>query len=253
MNVQGTISIVSHGHGHLIDEILGDLAEQEGVENWLVILTLNIPEEISVLKYTKLRIRVVRNSTPKGFGANHNAAAAIAEGVLLAIINPDIRVTALDTLSKFSSMEWSHEGSQLRAPIVLTAAGTRDDSVRRNLSLPNLIYRARKRKSGWEVDPSGADFFWLAGMFLIFRRDAFLQIGGFDQRFFLYCEDYDLSARWRLSGGSVELVDSIEVVHNARRNSHRSLLHFRWHFRSLLRVWLSPVFWKITLGHASYK
>lgn len=251
MNVEGTISIVSHGHGQLIGDILGDLNKQEKIERWFIILTLNIAEEINVVDYVRLRIKVVQNKTPKGFGANHNTAAAMSEGRLLAIINPDIRLTTPDTLVKFSSMEWTHETGQLRAPLVLTAEGAKDDSVRQNLSIPNLISRARERKAGWEIDPTGTDFFWLAGMFLIFRRDAFLGIGGFNEKFFLYCEDYDLSARWRLSGGSIELIDSIEVVHNARRNSHRSAKHFSWHFRSLLRVWFSPTFWRITLGRLS--
>ena len=247
MIVKGSISIVSHGHGKLLAEILSDLADQEDIKNWLIILTFNVPEEFDASEHRGLQIKIVRNKSPRGFGANHNAAAAIAKGCLLAIVNPDIRLIERDTLVKFSSMHWSVFKGQLRAPVVLTSDGEKEDSVRRNISLPNLLYRTRKRKSGWEADPSGTAFFWLAGMFLISRRDAFLEIGGFDERFFLYCEDYDLSARWRLSGGSVELTEHIEVVHNARRDSHRSLQHLKWHLRSLLRVWSSRAFWKVTL------
>jgi hypothetical protein len=51
----------------------------------------------------------------------------------------------------------------------------------------------------------------VAGMFMLLRREAFAQVGGFDERYFMYCEDFDLCARLRLAGwhvvaGSVSLL-----------------------------------------------
>lgn len=242
---KGTLSIVSHGHGPLVRQLLRDLAIQDDIAEWLVVLTLNIPEDIDEEDLRGLRATIVRNKNPKGFGANHNAASAVAEGDLFAIVNPDIRLPTTDLLVQFASMEWDTPQPVLRAPIVIAPDGTREDSVRRNLSVPNLIHRARNRTSGWEADPESSDFFWLAGMFLIAPLITFRALGGFDERFRLYCEDYDLSARWRLAGGRVEVIKTVEVVHDARRDSRRSFRHMRWHVASLLRVWRSRPFWKI--------
>ena len=242
---KGTISIVSHGHGPLVGHLLRDLALQDDIAEWLVVLTLNIPEEINEEDLKGLRAIIVRNEGAKGFGANHNAASKVAEGYLFAIVNPDIRLPTTDMLVQFVSMEWDMSQPALRAPIVVAPDGTREDSVRRNLSVPNLIHRTRNRASGWEVDPEGTDFYWLAGMFLIAPLVTFRALGGFDERFRLYCEDYDLSARWRLAGGRVEVIKTVEVVHDARRDSRRSFRHMRWHVASLLRVWRSRPFWKI--------
>lgn len=41
---------------------------------------------------------------------------------------------------------------------------------------------------------------WVGGMFMLFRRETFAQLGGFDQRYFLYYEDVDLCARLNLQG-----------------------------------------------------
>ncbi|UVO50920.1 hypothetical protein M0208_10480 [Sphingomonas sp. SUN019] len=195
-----------------------------------------------------LRATVLRNTKVKGFGANHNAASAIAEGDLFAIVNPDIRLLASDTLAQIAVMEWRKPRPALRAPIVIAPDGTREDSVRRNLSVPNLIRRARHRATGWETDPTAPGFFWLAGMFLIAPLDTFRALGGFDERFRLYCEDYDFSARWRIAGGRMEVIQGLEVVHDARRDSRRSLRHLKWHLSSLLRVWRSKPFWKIVVA-----
>lgn len=249
-STKGTISIVSHGHGILVRHLLRDLAAQDTIADWLVILTLNIPEEIGPgeivdADLTGLRARLVRNKDPKGFGANHNAASSIAEGELFVIVNPDIRLTAPDTLARLAAMEWHDPQPALRAPVVVAPDGGREDSVRRNLTVPNLIHRVRNRAAGWEADPDGSTFFWLAGMFLVAPLDMFRALGGFDERFRLYCEDYDLSARWHLAGGRLEVIRTLTVMHDARRDSRRSARHLRWHLTSLLRVWRSRPFWKI--------
>lgn len=243
--IKGTISIVSHGHGSMIKQLLQDLARQKGIEDWLVILTLNIPENIEDVDLSDLHVIRVENTHPKGFGANHNAAANNAEGNLFLIVNPDIRLVAPDTLRQIAAMEWNDQRPALRAPVVIAPDGAREDSVRRNLSLPNLLFRSLQQKNGWEANPEKREFFWLAGMFLIVPIGTFRALKGFDEGFRLYCEDYDLSARWHLAGGRVEVIQSLEVVHDAQRDSRRSLRHMRWHVASLLRVWLSVPFWRV--------
>lgn len=249
--IKGTISIVSHGHGALVRALLDDLRSQQNIADWRIILTLNIPEPgddpLGEPDLSGLDGTVIRNAAPKGFGANHNAAAKIAEGEIFLIVNPDIRVPSADTLSRLCAMSWRKPSPALRAPVVIAPGGTREDSVRRNLSLPNLIRRARNRQEGWEADPAKSGFFWLAGMFLIAPLDTFRLIGGFDERFRLYCEDYDLSARWRLMGGDVSIIPDLKVVHDARRDSHRSWRHMRWHLESLMRVWTSRTFWSVVV------
>ena len=94
--VQLTLSIVSHGQGLLIRHLLGDLRRPPGV-SFEILLTLNIPEDESFLAgFEDLPIRVLRNASVKGFGANHNAAFAASTAPAFAIVNPDIRFPAGD-------------------------------------------------------------------------------------------------------------------------------------------------------------
>ncbi|MEO8937924.1 MAG: galactosyltransferase-related protein, partial [Burkholderiaceae bacterium] len=85
---------------------------------------------------------------------------------------------------------------------------------------------------------------WLAGMFLFVSSEAFRSVGGFDERYFMYCEDFDLCARMRLAGWDFEVEENTTVVHVAQRASHRSRRHFAWHVSSLLRMWTSSAFWR---------
>ena len=91
----------------------------------------------------------------------------------------------------------------------------------------------------------GRPFYWLAGMFLMVRAAAFTAVGGFDERYFLYCEDYDLSARLFNAGYPIAQVQAARAVHDAQRDSHRSLRHLKLHVVSLLKVWTSVAFWRV--------
>jgi N-acetylglucosaminyl-diphospho-decaprenol L-rhamnosyltransferase len=72
-------------------------------------------------------------------------------------------------------------------------------------------------------------------MFMVFNRAVFDQVGGFNERYFLYYEDVELCARLQLAGLRVVVKPGAQVVHHAQRSSHRNLKYLRWHVGSLLR------------------
>lgn len=245
-----TLSVVSHGHGPLLDKLLRDLAEQEGIAEHLVIVTLNLADEIfDESAHPGVRLLVIRNTAPKGFAANHNAAFRESVGTWFAVLNPDLRLPDRGAMRRLFAAPAAASQVALRAPVVLDSAGRPEDSVRTNLTPWSLLGRAagldRRLRQPEGPIRRGDPFFWLAGMLLVIDRAAYRQIGGFDERYFLYCEDCDLCARLYVAGFTLELDRSVQVVHDAQRDSHRSLTHLRWHLASLAKYWMSKAFWKV--------
>lgn len=234
----------------MLHHLLTDLNDQDGIERCHIVVTLNLANEpLDVTVYPNLKITVLRNPVPKGFGANHNAAFSYCDSPWFIVLNPDIRLPEYRTVLKLTSQPAVTTG--LLAPIVINSAGTVEDSVRQNLSPWSLLGRAfglRKRNLPDGTAYRGRPFYWLAGMCLVVNTDAFRHIGGFDERYFLYCEDYDLSARLYLAGYSIGVASEVSVIHDAQRDSHRSFRHLRWHIESLVRVWLSMPFWLVMLA-----
>lgn len=109
------------------------------------------------------------------------------------------------------------------------------------------------------LDPSERRVGWLSGSCLLVRRKAFEQIGGFDERYFLYMEDTDLGDRFGKAGWLNVYVPSAEVLHHkghaTRRESARSL---RAHHRSTYMFladrhsgwWCAPLRWTMRGGLA---
>src|SRR5690606_14674162 len=81
---------------------------------------------------------------------------------------------------------------------------------------------------------------WAAGMFMLFRAEAFEAIGGFDEGFHLYYEDVDICTRLWIAGWKVMLHPGVQVVHDAQRTSHRNFRYMRWHVSRKARYLRKP-------------
>lgn len=246
-------SVISHGHGPMLHRLLTQMNDQLSLRGACVIVTINLASEpFNPAPYSALDIRVLRNPTPKGFGANHNAAFAHCEASWFAILNPDLMLVGEEpfTAMMLRGEEISSANIGLVAPRVVGPDLKPEDSVRANLTPWSLLKRTLVRREPLKVSEDSRDglpFFWLAGMCLLVRASAYRALGGFDERFFLYCEDYDLCARLYNSGWAIRLDEEARIIHEAQRDSHRSRRHFIMHLSSLIKVWLSRAFWRLTL------
>jgi len=250
-----TVSIVSHGHGAMLQRLLGDLDSEPALNSLRVLLTLNLTsEEFDPSAFQNLDIEILRNPQPIGFGANHNRAFQRCTTRWFIILNPDLRLAGSSPFDSMIACAKTHSRTGIVAPRVMSGAGAPEDSVRTNLTPWSLVQRHfLGGRPPVEIDaPSciGSPFRWLAGMCLLIDSTAFRAVGGFDERYFLYCEDYDLCARLYNMGYKLVLDRDSAVTHDAQRGSHRSGRYLYWHLSSLLRVWTSRPFWQIALAHA---
>ncbi|RTL22464.1 MAG: glycosyltransferase family 2 protein [Burkholderiales bacterium] len=230
-----SLSIVSHGQSALIAPLLEDL-RRLALPDIEVVITVNIPEDETPFKDLPFPSRIVRNAAPQGFGANHNAAFAASSGRFFVVVNPDIRLPSLDVARLLALMEDPTVGAV--APVVLNGVGGVEDSVRRFPTIAGLARRVllKQRVPGYQWDRQPIDVDWTAGMFVVFKREAFAAVQGFDhRRFFMYFEDVDICRRLQRAGWRVVLQPAISVIHDAQRASHRSIRHLRWHLTSAAR------------------
>ncbi|WP_425229470.1 glycosyltransferase family 2 protein [Sphingomonas sp.] len=238
-----SLSIVSHGHGRLVSELLADLVEIARETPLEVILTVNVPDGTGPLGLPAgLSGRIIENAVPFGFGHNHNNAFLAATGDQFCVLNPDLRMTTNPFPPLLNHLRTT--GAALVAPAVFAPNGNVEDSARHFPTPWSLVQRYTAGDSGrYSVAAAGTPLAvdWIAGMFMLFSRDAFISTNGFDERFFLYCEDVDICARLRSRGGEIYICPQAAVVHDARRESRRSWRYFRWHIASYLRLfWLHP-------------
>lgn len=251
------VSLVSHGHGDLVLQALRALATsvREAQVSLRVWLTLNLPEPalqaaVCVCDWP-FELHCIHNPQPLGFGANHNQAFARA-GVSDAdvdwfvVMNPDIFWPAGEALFwQGLARDWPNDVG-LVCPVQVDLVGQRQDFARLVMTPWGIAWRVLRKLIG--ASPSGvvasldrAD--WVNGACMVWRAKAFAALGGFDERYFMYCEDTDICLRLQLAGWRMRSAP-VTVVHDARRHTGRNWRHLRWHMASMWRLWCSAAFWR---------
>jgi N-acetylglucosaminyl-diphospho-decaprenol L-rhamnosyltransferase len=223
-----SVSIVSHGQGKLIENLVRQLLECSEVAH--IIITVNISESSRLPSHE--RITVIHNAVALGFGENHNRAFDLCEEPFYLILNPDIELPSNPFPCLLRALEASN--SSLVAPRVVTPKGQIEPSARR---FPTISLLIRKLLFGYQGSYKSEGIFspdWVGGMFMLFRSSDFKSLGGFDKRFYMYYEDVDICARARAAQMRITVATDVKVVHDARRASHRELRHAYWHLRSML-------------------
>jgi len=239
------ISVVSHKQAYLVQRLLSDLERFSPAEDLEVVVTVNV-EEIIPFKETDFifKLTIIRNKTPKGFGANHNGAFKLNPSGFFCIINSDVRLIQ-DPFLLLSPLA-ADRRIGIIAPLIINGDHSIEDSARRLPTPVRLIKRILTPKKDGKLDYNMKKMIypdWVAGIFMVFPSNVFAAMKGFDERYFLYFEDVDLCSRMRLAGYKVVLEPSVSVIHEARRDSHRRLRYLLWHTISGLRFFSSSVFW----------
>ncbi|HXZ54489.1 MAG TPA: glycosyltransferase [Burkholderiales bacterium] len=230
-----TLSIVSHRHNAMVGRLLEDIERHCGTGT-TVILTENVADSVAV-SVGNLSFPIVRiaNTRPKGFGANHNAAFACCHTPLFCVLNPDVRFAAdpLPALSR--TLEDRRVG--VVGPLVRNSLGIPEDSARQFPTLGSLLLRALHEPKGpaYATDRGPVAVDWIAGMFMLFRREAYETVGGFDEAYFLYYEDVDICRRLRARGFEVVFNPGAEIIHEAQRASRGNARLAFHHLSSVLR------------------
>jgi N-acetylglucosaminyl-diphospho-decaprenol L-rhamnosyltransferase len=233
-----SLSIVSHAQIGLISRLLNDLQEHCAHRDIEIILTLNLPEQLPFDENSfAFPIKLIKNPTPLGFGANHNQAFAASSGAYFCILNPDILLQSdpFDALL----LALTDIGTGVVAPRVVNVEGGLEDSARFFPTPIEIIGKVFGRPSNVYKSDAVIGFpDWVAGMFMLLKREVFHEIQGFDTRYFMYYEDVDLCATLAAHGYRSALCNSVTVIHDARRTSHRKLRYLKWHLTSMLRFFL---------------
>lgn len=214
-------------------------------------------DETAAVVGARPQVRLLANAANRGFAAAANQGAREARGRLLLFLNPDARPAPASLAALVSALE-AADRAGLAGPRLAWPDGRPQPSAWPAPSLATLAFEALLLRNLWPrsqldhlaapVDGPPLAVPCLSGACLLARRPCFDSLGGFDEGFFLYHEDWDLCLRARDAGWSCLLVPSAEAVHERgtsafldrgdfwrRYHESRDLL-IRKHFRGASRT-----------------
>jgi len=185
-----------------------------------------VPQALARVHERDERVRVVYNHANLGFGPAVNIGARQARGDTLLILNPDCLLEK-DTLARMLDVLHATPNAGLVGAVVCDAEGTPDPASRRrdpllHRSLNAMTGRAQRETEGTRhegVDVPGPipdaviEAENVSGALMLLPRTLFERLNGFDERYFLHCEDLDLCRRARDAGYTVWLAGNVRVLH----------------------------------------
>ena len=193
-------------------------------------------------------VTYMRQSTNAGFGVGQNAALSESHGDFHLILNPDVEL-APDALSV--GLSCLHNAPQVVAlsPRVTGPSGQREFLCKRYPSLLVLALRAyapafvqqwfSARLARYDMrnecgNDAVIDVEIISGCYMLCRTADLRAIDGFDEGFFLYFEDFDLSLRLR-QRGKLRYQPAMRIVHHGGYTANKGWRHLGWFVRSGLR------------------
>lgn len=180
------------------------------------------------------RVRVVLNERNLGFAAAVNRGLAATSGRYVLWLNPDA-VLLNDGARELITYLETHPVVGIVGPKILDPDGqlqrsarafpSYDWSIGHRHSLLSRLFPANpfsRRYLRSDLDPSVIqDTDWVSGACLLHRRDVSEQLGGLDERFFMYCEDVDFCLRARQRGWTVRYHPALTIAHHVAGSTRR--------------------------------
>ncbi len=168
------------------------------------------------------KVFVITLNENVGFGEACNLGADFSKGEFLVFINPDIELTQYCLKTLLTTIEDSSHGGAIVVPQLVNKYQTAQENCRKFPTMLELFGRRLKNKTAEAINTDSATMVpvdWAQGSFLFMKKSFFMDLGGFDSRFFLFMEDTDLCRRCWESGWRIFLVSSARAIHGTKRLS----------------------------------
>ncbi|MFZ0389379.1 MAG: glycosyltransferase [Calditrichia bacterium] len=235
-----------------------------------VVDNASIDGSVEVIRQHFPAVKMIENQKNVGFGKANNQALEKVQGRFVVIINPDT-VVQEDTFTKL--LDFFEENPQAAAATckIINPDGTFSVDCRHSIPTPSIAFwkvtglsklfpknRIFGQYNMTYLDPDEIyQVPAVSGSFMMLRREVLEEVGLFDERFFMYCEDIDLCHRMNLAGYKIFYVPTTQIIHYKGESTRKDNLDYVITFnRSLYQFFKkyyapSSIFlfrWLVTLG-----
>jgi GT2 family glycosyltransferase len=243
-------ALTSTGQADDLPDAIAGLRQQNMGDALTIVVVANRPGDgtAELIRADYPECVLVEQPDTRSYAENQAVAFAAAPGDYLAIVNPDA-IAQLDCLPRLVRFMEEHPRCGLVAPTLRNLDGSYQEAARRFPEPVGSIIRRTPLRRVLPPSRYAADHYlgesdaprpidWSLGAFLLIRRAAWDDVGGFDEAFApLYVEEIEL--QWRLwqRGWEIWQEPAAEVVHAHQAASDGAFLDKRtvWHLRNVGR------------------
>jgi len=228
-----SVVIVNWNGMKWIKKCLDSLSNQS-YKNFEVIIIDNASTDGSAayIRSNCPKVKLIQNSKNVGFGSGNNMGVKQAKGIYILLLNTDTWLES-DFLEKILNISKQNNYSVIapQAKNYKSKEGQNYITKIDPFGYPVYLYgeQYRNKKS-----------FFLTGSCLFLRKQLFIDTKGFDENFFMYCEDIDWFWRLLLLGCNFNYTDKVSVYHAAGGSTGKGIRRnvFLWRNENTLQMLL---------------
>lgn len=213
-----TVVVVSYNSSECLAGCLRSVAEHLWGAQVLVVDNGSTDASVAIARGFAPQVEIIEVGANLGFGRACNLGAQRATGTQLLLLNPDVMIVfacpemlaalaqtvpyglVVPLLAGDPGAQPAHQLYRLRHWLALEFRQLWAPLLPREWQRPRRVVENAARA-------------WAPAAMLLARRDEFLELGGFDERYFLYCEDLDLCRRYRTHGLEFRTTASLAGIH----------------------------------------
>jgi GT2 family glycosyltransferase len=245
-----SIVLISSKADFLLDCLESIKKSSTGVELEIIVVDNASADKVgSIAKKTFPEIKVIRREKNGGFGENNNMGMGVARGRYILLLNDDTKITDPTMLGEM--VKWMDDNPE--TGISTCALVNADGKTYQGSggSFPNLfrvfawmtfiddipfldkLIKPYHPMHGLSPVHTNESYFkknheqdWLTGAFFLMRKSAMDEVGLFDEDYFLYVEEVDLSYRFTKKGWKIWYLPKWKIIHygSATIGSERALV-----------------------------
>ena len=169
-------------------------------------------------------VQVIAHPSNAGFGAGCNVGAAVATGDYILFLNND---TVVQDSGIWNMVQYLHAHPDIA--ILGGKLHNADGSVQASsgnfytLWYATLLLFGGQKFGPLDKSPTSIQKVdWVKGALLLIRRKAFEELGGFDEKIFMYTEDMELCYRAHMAGKRIYFYPDVQIVHKEHGSANRT-------------------------------
>lgn len=174
-------------------------------------------DSCKMVKHKFPKVKLIANNENLGFSKGNNIGVEAANGEYLCILNPDT-VLAEDTFTKILDFATGQDKLGIVGCKLIDGTGHFLPESKRNLPTPFVAFKKllgfpKSYYASYLDENDTGEISVLVGAFMVMKHSLYSQLNGFDEDFFMYGEDIDLSYRATKLGYKNFYYGNIEVIH----------------------------------------
>lgn len=243
-----SVIIVNYNVKHFLEQCLCSLEKALESLTAEIIVVDNFSGDGSVefLQKQFPAVKIIRNLNNEGFGKANNRALDIAQGKYILFLNPDTILSENSIRNSVSFLESNPNAGALGIRMI-DGSGKYLPESKRGFPTPSVSFckmtgltRLFPNSSlfaryylGHLSSDTNHEVEALAGAFMLIPKEVLLKTGGFDEQFFMYAEDIDLSYRIREAGYKNYYFADSTIVHFKGESTSKDAAYIKNFYKAM--------------------